>query len=187
MTGVQTCALPIYVNSNLDIHLGNISVPQLSVAIFDSSFVRKFTKLSNTLSHIDTTVILTSGKYYLEVEAQPTSYSWMFPYSFKLHSTPVTNVENNIAQVPEGYRLLQNYPNPFNPTTNISFHIPSNAYVSLKIYDVLGKEVVNLISAEMEAGEHSVTWDASRMTSGIYFYHLKSGSFSETKKLILLK
>jgi pimeloyl-ACP methyl ester carboxylesterase len=175
------------VNSNLNIHLSNISVPQLSVAIFDSSFARKFIKFSNTLSQMDTTVLLPNGKYYLEVEAQPTSYSWSFPYSFKLHSTPVTSVENNIAQLPEEYRLLQNYPNPFNPTTNISFHLPSRTLVSLKIYDVLGREVAVLASAEMEAGDHSVIWDASRMASGTYFYRLQSGSFIETKKLLLLK
>jgi len=174
-------------NSNLNIHLSNISIPQLSVAIFNSSYNLKFIKFSNTLSQVDTTVFLPSGKYYLEIEAQPASYSWMFPYSFKLHSTPVTNVENNIAQVPNGYRLLQNYPNPFNLTTNISFHIPSSAFVSLKIYDALGREVANLISTEMEAGDHSVIWDASRMASGTYFYRLQSGSFIETKKLTLLK
>jgi len=174
-------------NSSLNIKVNNISVPQLSVAIFDSSYTRVFIKSSNTLSQIDTSVLLNSGKYYLEVEAQPTSYSWMFPYSFILHSTPVTGVESNPPTVVEGFRLLQNFPNPFNPSTNISFHIPSKSYVSLQIFDILGREVTKLVSAEMEAGDHSVIWNASAMSTGTYFYRLQTGDFVETKKLVLIK
>ena len=177
----------VSVNSSLNIKINNISVPQLSVAIFDSLYTRVFIKFSNTLSQIDTSVLLNSGKYYLEVEAQPTSYSWMFPYSFILHSTPVTAVENNTPTVAEGFRLLQNFPNPFNPSTNISFHIPSKSYVSLQIFDILGREVTKLVSGEMEAGDHSVIWNASAMSTGTYFYRLQSGDFVETKKLVLIK
>jgi hypothetical protein len=99
----------------------------------------------------------------------------------------VTSVHDDRTLIPTGYCLNQNYPNPFNPTTTISFHLSSHALVSLKIYDVLGREVANLISTEMEIGDHSVIWDASRMASGTYFYRLQSGSFIETKKLLLLK
>ena len=146
-----------------------------------------FIKFSNTLSQIDTSVLLNSGKYYLEVEAQPMSYSWMFPYSFILHSTPVTSVKSNAPTVVEGFHLLQNFPNPFNPSTNISFHIPSKSYVSLEIFDILGREVTKLVSREMEAGDHSVTWDASAMSTGTYFCRFQSGNFVDTKKLVLLK
>ena len=174
-------------NSLLNINVRDISVQQLSVAIFDSVYIRKFIKFSNALNQIDTSVLLSTGKYYLEIEAQPTSYSWMFPYSFILHSTPVTSVDNNAPIVVEGFRLLQNFPNPFNPSTNISFHIPSRSYVSLGIFDILGREVTKLVSGEMEAGDHSVIWDASAMSTGTYFYRLQSGDFVETKKLVLIK
>ena len=180
-------SINVHANSTLSIKVNNISVPQLSVAIFDSLYTRVFIKFSNTLSQIDTSVLLNSGKYYLEVEAQPMSYSWMFPYSFILHSTPVTSVKSNAPTVVEGFHLLQNFPNPFNPSTNISFHIPSKSYVSLEIFDILGREVTKLVSREMEAGDHSVTWDASAMSTGTYFCRFQSGNFVDTKKLVLLK
>jgi hypothetical protein len=179
--------LNLNTNSSLNIKVTNISVPQLSIAIFDSTSTCKLIKFSGTLSQIDTTVLLHSGKYYLEMEAQPTTYSWMFPYSFELHSTPVTSVENNASLVIEDFRLLQNYPNPFNPSTNISFHIPLRVYVTLEIFDILGREVTKLASGEMEAGDHSVTWNASAMPTGTYFCRLQSGNFIETKKLVLIK
>ena len=174
-------------NSLLNIKVNNISVPQLGIAILDSGYIRRLIKLSNSLSQIDTSILLNSGKYYLEIETQPTSYSWMFPYSFILHSTPVTNVENNVPMIVEGFHLLQNFPNPFNPSTSISFHIPSKSYVSLEIFDILGREVTKLVSGEIEAGNHSVTWNASAMPTGTYFYRLQSGDFVDTKKLILIK
>jgi hypothetical protein len=83
--------------------------------------------------------------------------------------------------------LSQNYPNPFNPTTTINFSIPKSGFVTIKVYDVLGREVTTLVSQELSAGNYKQQWNANRMPSGIYFYRLQSGSFTETKKLILLK
>jgi hypothetical protein len=85
------------------------------------------------------------------------------------------------------YHLHQNYPNPFNPSTKISFTIAQTDYVSLKVYDVLGNEVTTLINEEKPAGEYEVEFDGERLTSGIYFYQLKSGSYVQTKKMLLLK
>ena len=85
------------------------------------------------------------------------------------------------------YQLKQNYPNPFNPTTTINYKIPSSETVSIRIFDVLGREVTRLVDEQKEAGNHSIEFDASNLTSGIYFYHIKSGGYSETKKLILQK
>ncbi len=174
-------------NSQLNITMTNISVPQSSIAVFDSMYNRKFIKYSNTFSTIDTTVLLDAGKYYLEIEAQPASYSWMFPYAFKLHSTPATSVKDRFAQTPDGILLLKNYPNPFNPSTNISFHLPMRSVVSLSIYDVLGREVANLVSGEQDAGEHVVHWDAAGLPGGVYFCRLRSGNFSLTRQLILIR
>ncbi len=100
----------------------------------------------------------------------------------------ITSVESDgNSSVPEKISLYQNYPNPFNPSTKISFHLPSTTFVSLKIYDLLGRKVADLVSEKMEAGDHSVVWDASGMSSGIYFYCLQSGNFFETKSLVFLK
>lgn len=96
--------------------------------------------------------------------------------------------EENISNV-ESYSLEQNYPNPFNPVTKISFSIPSdnNNLVTLKIYDVTGKEVALLVNSVLQGGLHSINWDATRFSSGIYFYQLQAGTFNEVKKMILLK
>jgi len=88
---------------------------------------------------------------------------------------------------PTRFSLTQNYPNPFNPSTAISFNIPSRSLVSLKVFDLLGKEVATIVSGELPAGSYTERWDASTMTSGIYFYRLQAGSSTETKKLVLLR
>jgi len=96
-------------------------------------------------------------------------------------------VEDEFSGIPDSYKLSQNYPNPFNPVTKIYYGVPQTSYVELAIYDLLGNEIVMLISDEKEAGYHSVNFDASIYNSGIYFYSLKAGNFVETKKMILLK
>ncbi len=88
---------------------------------------------------------------------------------------------------PNVYYLSQNYPNPFNPTTNIEFSIPERSHVTLKVYDVLGNEVATLVDGWMESTNHQVTFDGSKLASGIYYYTLMAGNFTSTKKLILLK
>ncbi len=85
------------------------------------------------------------------------------------------------------YELKQNYPNPFNPSTTIKFSITNKQFVSLKIYDVLGNEVANLVNEEKPSGEYEIEFNANNLGSGIYFYKLVSGSFIKTKKMVLLK
>jgi hypothetical protein len=89
--------------------------------------------------------------------------------------------------VPKKFHLYQNYPNPFNPTTTFSFVICHSSFVTLKIYSVLGQEVATLINSEMKAGTYNIKWDAGGQPSSVYFYRLVAGSFSETKKLLLLR
>jgi hypothetical protein len=97
------------------------------------------------------------------------------------------NSVSTINQIPDEFKLLQNYPNPFNPTTKIGFRIVDFGFVSLKVYDVLGNDVANLINEYKPAGNYEIKFDASELSSGIYFYQLKSGSFSQTKRMLLLK
>jgi hypothetical protein len=82
---------------------------------------------------------------------------------------------------------MQNYPNPFNPSTTISFSLPSKSIVSLKVYDLTGKETAIVVSQELSAGTYSRQWNAANMSSGIYFYQLHAGTYTETKKLILIR
>jgi len=99
----------------------------------------------------------------------------------------ITGVEKTNNEIPEHYSLKQNYPNPFNPSTKISFKIVEAGFTSLKVYDVLGNEVVTLVNEELQNGSYEIEFDAFGLTSGIYFYKLQSGSFIETKKMLLLK
>ncbi len=89
--------------------------------------------------------------------------------------------------VPTIFSLSQNYPNPFNPSTNIEYRIPNAEFVTLKVYDVLGREVTTLINEKKSPGTYDVEWNASAFPSGVYFYRLKAGSYIETKKLLLLR
>jgi hypothetical protein len=90
-------------------------------------------------------------------------------------------------RVPSSFTLFQNYPNPFNPTTVINYQLSMNSEVTLKVYDVLGRLVNTLIGERQTAGAHSVTFNASSLSSGVYFYRLVAGSYVETKKMILIK
>ena len=85
------------------------------------------------------------------------------------------------------YVLMQNYPNPFNPSTRISFSIPQSGFASVKVYDVLGNEVATIIDKELSAGSYEIQFNASGLTSGVYYYTLKSGNFVQSKKMILLR
>lgn len=95
--------------------------------------------------------------------------------------------KGNPAQIPGSYALLQNYPNPFNPVTTIRYELPKASRVLLKVYDVLGQEVATLVDQEEPAGVYSVQFNGRSLGTGIYFYRLQAGSFTETKKLILMK
>jgi hypothetical protein len=100
----------------------------------------------------------------------------------------VTSVrEISTGTQPINNTLDQNYPNPFNPATTFSFSLPSQSFVSLKVFDALGRNVAALASGELSAGSHSIRWDASKVPSGVYYYRLQAGAFTETKKAVLLK
>ena len=88
---------------------------------------------------------------------------------------------------PANFALEQNYPNPFNPVTNFRFSIADVQFVELKVFDLLGREVTTVVSERKPAGTYTAQWNATRFASGAYFYRLQAGSFSDTKKLLLLK
>ena len=104
----------------------------------------------------------------------------------------LTDMEDEISNLPKAFVLEQNYPNPFNPSTKIKYSIPSaemhgHASVQLLVYDILGREVAELVNEQQKPGYYEVEFDASKLTSGVYFYKLQTGSFVQTKKMILLR
>lgn len=109
------------------------------------------------------------------------------PYKLYWDGYNLTTRINNQPEIAKDYSLSQNYPNPFNPVTRIDFSIPKTGLVTLKIYDILGKEVNVLVNKEYSAGVYSVDFDGSKLSSGVYFYKLTSGSYIETKKMMLIK
>jgi len=98
-----------------------------------------------------------------------------------------TSVETGNDLIVEEFELFQNYPNPFNPSTTISFNIPENDFVTLSVFNVIGEKVSTLVNSNMQAGKHSVTFDATNLSTGIYFYEIQAGNFTSIKKMILLK
>ncbi len=102
------------------------------------------------------------------------------------YGTPVGNIKEE-SSLPKEFVLTQNYPNPFNPTTIIKYDIPGFSFITLKVYDVLGKEIATLVNDEKPAGSYEVEFSAIGLPSGIYFYKLQAGSFVETKKMVLMK
>ncbi|MBI3195177.1 MAG: T9SS type A sorting domain-containing protein [Ignavibacteriae bacterium] len=105
----------------------------------------------------------------------------------KTTSGGVLSVEQRDDLIPSQFTLSDNYPNPFNPTTKISFSIPAMSFVSIKIFDVLGKEVATIVNEELSAGNYTQEWNAQGIESGVYFYQIQAGTYVETKKLILLR
>jgi hypothetical protein len=109
----------------------------------------------------------------------------------KIYLTKLISEPNEIIdfaqKLPANYRLVQNFPNPFNPNTKITYQIPELSFVTLKIYDALGNEIIKLVNGEKPVGSYKIEFDATTLPSGIYFYRLQAGNFVENKKMILLK
>jgi hypothetical protein len=99
----------------------------------------------------------------------------------------ITGVTHNENIVPDKYSISQNYPNPFNPTTKIDFAIPKSGFVSIKVYDMLGKEVAQLVNEDYNAGSYTIHFTANKLTSGTYFYKIQAGDFTAVKSMILVK
>ncbi len=151
--------------------------------------------------------VLKIDNTYLETGKYLTADAVMLMINRKLSpDVVITNVEDekeNIVNQPTEFVLEQNYPNPFNPSTKIRFVIPNevrnlqdfssqasrndNALVTLKVYDVLGKEVATLVNEEKPAGSYEVDFNANGLSSGVYFYQLRSGDFVQTNKMVLLR
>ncbi|MDD8016926.1 MAG: glycoside hydrolase family 3 C-terminal domain-containing protein [Bacteroidota bacterium] len=108
-------------------------------------------------------------------------------FEIVVHGTELTSVYNNRGNIPTKFSLSNNFPNPFNPTTVINYQLPVTSHVTLKVYDLLGREVATLVNEKKEAGNYSVQWNAINAPSGIYFARIMSGAYSQSKKMLLVK
>jgi hypothetical protein len=168
--------------------------------IYGGTSASPTTKLDSTTGGIlDTTKLVTGltneTKYYFRVTAVNV-YGMESPYSNEVNATPSPNaVESEGGTLPTVFSLSQNFPNPFNPSTTIRFGLPEVSDVSLKIYDMLGREVETIVNTRLSAGYYNFDWNASRYSSGVYIYRLNAASvngtvqknFREVKKLMLQK
>ena len=117
-----------------------------------------------------------TGKYYYRLKQ--TDFNGIFVYSPQINITTFS---------PSKLTLAQNYPNPFNPTTSIEYSVPGKSFISLKVFDILGREKASLINEEKESGSYKIEFNAAGLTTGAYFYKLQSGSSVQTRKMIVLK
>lgn len=166
---------------------GQFVYPMVNVPI-TSSFTTKEIDLS--LFKINNVSIDLSSVSMVNFQLSKQYNSGMNNYDFSIKNTGIiansVGITSNGATVTD-YALTQNYPNPFNPVTTISFSIPKQDFVSLKVYNVLGKEVANLVNEVKSSGMYDVTFDASSLASGVYFYKLETSSFSDVKRMIVTK
>ncbi len=130
----------------------------------------------------------TSGSYQIKItcDTQTSLYSYS-DSTFTITGTEATTEAHNEAVIPVENSLAQNYPNPFNPSTAINYSVAEAGYVTLKVYDITGREVASIVNENKPAGKYSVSFNGSRLASGVYFYILRSGNFVQTKKFMLLK
>ena len=124
------------------------------------------------------------------IQQQPDNLAAVFATEATL--SLVTGVEDDNTVTPSSFNLAQNYPNPFNPSTIISFDVPTNAFVNLKVYNLLGQEVAQLVNESKSAGKYQVNWTGTdntgnKVTSGVYIYSLKANDFTSTRKMVLTK
>jgi hypothetical protein len=105
----------------------------------------------------------------------------------KIKTDDITSIELTQTNPPQDIRLYQNYPNPFNPATNIGFGIADRGFVTLKVYDVTGREVATLVSENLAAGSYTYRWETRGLPSGVYFYCLKAGSYEKTRRMLLIR
>ncbi len=130
--------------------------------------------------------VYSEGYFYYPIYYQGKEIFSINCYKMEIEYTGQTSISEGTNEL-TSYKLYQNYPNPFNPTTKISYSVPSVSFVTIKIYDVLGKEVTTLVNEEKASGTYDCVFDASMLVSGVYLYQLRAGEFVQTKKFMLLK
>jgi len=178
-------------NNTIELSVANsskLSVKNIVVSVTNAPSWVKFNNQQSEISTLNSKETSTASFKFSVDKSAPVGKEQKL--QFVITSPTGENWTKEIAiQVspPEKFELYQNYPNPFNPTTTIEYALPKAGNVTLKIYDAIGKEVVTLVNEAKEAGYYSERFDASKLSSGLYFYSLRAGKFIETKKMLLMK
>ena len=152
--------------------------------VLGNMYVFQTTTNTNRYTVESVTAILSGGVYSILRSASLTSESVVI---ILLTETTVSSVLSGLQVKSEEYKLEQSYPNPFNPSTTIRFYLPQRQYVTLKVFDMLGREVSILVNGVMDTGEHAVMFSANNLPGGVYFYQMTTQSFSKVQKAVLLK
>jgi len=181
-------AYNIRIDANQNLYLAGYNNGDVLILKFNSALILQWSKMYNSPANgNDATsdmILDNSGNLYI------TGYSMGIGTNYDyltIKYSQVVGITQNSNEVPEAYTLHQNYPNPFNPSTNIKFDIPKDSDVKIAVYDMLGKEVKILVEEHKQAGSYELNFDASKLSSGMYFYKLTAGSFTGIKKMILIK
>ena len=155
-----------------------------SIYKYDYSGIKKWNTGVSVSTNLRKLILVKPNSFY--VCGGGSSYYDFVTARFSLPSGSRPGGETT-GNEPGYFRLHQNYPNPFNPSTTIRFSVPFSGMTTLKVYDIAGREVESLVASNLEAGEHEVDFNASHLASGVYFYRLTSGSFTDVKKMMLVK
>jgi hypothetical protein len=183
LTGYQTpTSICLTWKRNPEDDLSGYVLYRSTKPIKDTDTLSQYASTSDTM-YIDKEISISPELYYVVRAGDVHGNLSPFSNQVSFILTDVTDQRTSLFT----YSLEQNYPNPFNPVTVISFSIRKQEYTEIKIFDMTGREVTTLLSQEMSAGNHTQRWNAEGMTSGVYFYRLKAGTFTETKKLLLLR
>jgi len=167
-------------NKYFDVGIGGVLLANWGSKLYP--LVPSFDECFNYNSSIDT--ICHALK---EVASHIGSLSWPSPPLQFVKIKTTTSVNDNINEVPTVFSMSQNYPNPFNPSTTINYSVPQTNFVNISVYDMLGREIVKLVNEEKSPGNYGVKFDGSNYSSGVYIYRMQVGSFTLSKKLMLIK
>ncbi len=176
-----------YIQTGADVLLNSVTFKNDTLYAVGNGEVWRSVDLGDNWANIIDPEVLTGNLNSVAVDAN--GNVWIGGVLSSIYTTmgdPPVSIENNETLV-SSFLLEQNYPNPFNPSTVINFSLPLQSIVLLKIYDMLGREIVTLINEIKNAGYHTVTFDAAALPSGVYFYRLQTGSYIQSKKMLLLK
>ena len=177
-----------YVDSvNTDLYDIQFSATQPGTGIaVGAKYVMKTINSGQSWTNIIDTAVVKANLFSCAID--PAGNMWLGGTTSIAYTTAnITAVHPASAGAPSGFALEQNYPNPFNPSTQIRFSVPASQFVTLKVFDLLGREVASLVNEVVKAGTYTAEWNPAGVSSGVYFYRVQAGTFSASKKLILQK
>ena len=170
-----------FINANEGWAVGSKTTAPRSVGLYYTSNAGASWSNQANLTVFDTMRTL------YDVSITPSGHAWIGGGSSAIYTnSPLVGI-NDMMQNPNSFLLYQNYPNPFNPTTKIQWSVSTTGFQSLKVYDILGREIATLVNEYKPSGSYEVEFDASKLTSGVYFYQLKSGNYFDVKKMVFLR